>query len=276
MDIFLAIFLGIIQGLSEFLPISSSAHLIFFQEFLGISQANLAFDTLLHLGTLLAVFTFFYKDILEMIKAFLLSIIDIFAGNFLKGIERNPYKKLVWLVLIASIPTGIIGFLFKNDFEAMFGGVTLPAFFLLITGILLFLSQRINIGNRSIKNMGILDTLIIGIVQGLAIIPGISRSGSTISTGLFLGLNKEFAAKFSFLLSIPAIIGATLVQIKDISLGLDSNLMVYIMGFLAAAITGYIAISVLIDFIKNRSLDVFAYYCWFIATVILAYEFIIL
>ncbi|MDL2246306.1 undecaprenyl-diphosphate phosphatase [Methanobrevibacter sp. OttesenSCG-928-K11] len=276
MDIFLAIFLGIIQGLSEFLPISSSAHLIFFQEFLGISQANLAFDTLLHLGTLLAVFTFFYKDILEMIKAFFLSIIDIFAGNFLKGIERNPYKKLVWLVLIASIPTGIIGFLFKSDFEAMFGGVTLPAFFLLITGILLFLSQRINIGNRSIKNMGILDTLIIGIVQGLAIIPGISRSGSTISTGLFLGLNKEFTAKFSFLLSIPAIIGATLVQIKDISLGLDSNLMVYIMGFLAAAITGYIAISVLIDFIKNRSLDVFAYYCWFIAIVILAYEFIIL
>ncbi|WP_409201107.1 undecaprenyl-diphosphatase UppP [Methanobrevibacter sp. DSM 116169] len=266
MDIFSAIIIGIIQGLTEFLPISSSAHLIFFQELLGVSQSNLSFEILLHLGTLIAVIAYFIKDIIKLIEAFFLSILDIFSGKFKKGLNINPYKKLAWLIIIASIPTGIIGFLFKDIFEGMFQSVTIPAVFLIVTGVLLYLSQRINIGNRNINDINSKDALIIGITQGLAIIPGISRSGSTLSTGLFLGLNKEFAAKFSFILSIPAIIGANLFEFKNITAALD---ITYLCGFIAAIIVGYLTISILLEIIKKKKLDIFAYYCWIVGIAIL-------
>ncbi len=277
MDIIQAIFIGIVQGLTEFLPVSSSAHLIFVQQFMGLSadQANLAFDTLLHLGTLLAVVSYFFKDIVEMIKAFFLSIADIFKGRFIQEFRNNQYKKLAWLVIIGSIPAGIIGVLFKSAFEGMFHSVTLPAFLLLITGVLLFVSQRVNVGNRNIKQMGLKETLIIGLGQAIAILPGISRSGATISTGLLLGLEKEFVAKFSFILAIPAILGATLIQIKDIGVGLDANMVPYVFGFLAALISGYLAISLLLKLIKERSLDIFAYYCWIAGGIILIYSLLL-
>jgi undecaprenyl-diphosphatase len=271
MDIIQAIIVGIVQGLTEFLPISSSAHLIFFQEFLGLTQANLAFDTLLHLGTLVAVIIYFFKDIIQMIRAFFSSLSDIFRGKFKEGFENNPYKKLTWLVIIGTIPAGLMGVFFKDIIEGMFQSFAIPAFFLLVTGVLLYISQRINVGNRSIRKMGIKDTVIVGFAQGLAILPGISRSGATISSGLLLGLEKEFAAKFSFILAIPAILGATLIQLKDISLGLDANLTAYVFGFLAAAISGYLAISLFLRLIREKNLDIFAYYCWIVGTAILVY-----
>lgn len=274
MDIIYAIIVGIVQGLTEFLPISSSAHLIFFQQFLGLEQANLAFDTLLHLGTLVAVGIYFYKDLIRMFKAFFSSIKDIFKGKFKEGYKNDPYKKLTWLVIVGTIPAGLIGVFFKDIIEGMFQSFAIPAFFLLITGLLLYVSQRINIGNRTIRKMGMKDTIIIGLAQGLAIIPGISRSGATISSGLLLGLNKEFTAKFSFILAIPAILGATIVQLKDISIGLDLNMLVYIAGFLAAAISGYFAISLLLRLIRTKNLDIFAYYCWIIGIAILIYFFL--
>ncbi|MDR2967359.1 MAG: undecaprenyl-diphosphatase UppP [Methanobacteriaceae archaeon] len=273
MDIIQAVIIGIIQGLTEFLPISSSAHLIFIQELLGVEQANLAFDVLLHFGTLIAVVGYFYKDLVEMIKAFFSSIVDIFRGKFKQGFKEDKYKKLAWMVIIGTIPVGLVGIFFNDQIEVMFQTVTVPAFFLLITGILIYTSQRINIGNRNIEKTGIKDSILVGISQALALIPGLSRSGTTIATGLYLGFDKEFAAKFSFLLAIPAILGATLVQLKDISTGLDSNIMVYIFGFLAAFISGYLAISILLKFIREKSLDIFAYYCWIVGAAILIYSF---
>jgi len=272
MDIIQAIIIGIVQGLTEFLPISSSAHLIFIQELLGVEQANLAFDVLLHFGTLIAVIGYYYKDIIKMIKAFFSSIADIFRGKFKQGFREDQYKKLAWMVIIGTVPVAIVGILFNDEIEAAFQTVTIPAFFLLITGLLLYTSQRINIGNRSIEKTGIKDSIIVGIGQALAIIPGLSRSGTTIASGLYLGFDKEFAAKFSFLLAIPAILGATLVQLKDIGTGLDSNLTAYVFGFLAALISGYIAISLLLKLIREKSLDVFAYYCWVVGAAILIYS----
>jgi undecaprenyl-diphosphatase len=274
MDILQGIIIGIVQGLTEFLPISSSAHLIFIQHILNVEQGNLAFDVLLHLGTLIAVIGYFYKDVIEMIKAFIMSIIDLFNGNFVKGFKEDNYKKLAWFVIIGTIPIGFVGVFFKSTIESTFNTLIIPGFFLIITGILLYSSQRINVGNKSIAQGNIKDIIIVGISQGLAILPGLSRSGTTISAGLFVGFDKEFAAKFSFLLSIPAILGATIVQIKDIGTGLDSNLLPYIFGFLVAFISGYLAISLLLKIIKEKSLDVFAYYCWIVGICILIYFFI--
>ncbi|MCL2115378.1 MAG: undecaprenyl-diphosphatase UppP [Methanobrevibacter sp.] len=272
MDILQGIMIGIVQGLTEFLPISSSAHLIFIQKLLGVEQANLAFDVLLHFGTLIAVVGHFYKDIVEMIKAFFSSIVDIFKGNFQNGFKEDSYKKLAWMVIIGTIPVALVGILFNAEIEAVFQTVTVPAFFLIITGTLLYTSERINLGNRNIEKTGIKDSIIVGISQALAIIPGLSRSGTTISSGLFLGFDKEFAAKFSFLLAVPAILGATLVQLKDIGTGLDSNMLAYVFGFLAALISGYLAISLLLKLIKEKSLDIFAYYCWIVGAAILVYS----
>ena len=270
MDIIQAIIVGIVQGLTEFLPISSSAHLIFIQHILNVNQ-TLPFDVLLHLGTLVAVFGYFVKDIIAMLKAFFGSIIDIFKGQFKKGFKEDNYKKLAWMVLIGTIPVGFVGLMFESAVETTFKSLMIPAIFLLVTGILLYVSQRINIGKKTVKDMGLKETAIVGISQGIAILPGLSRSGTTISAGLLAGLDKEFAARFSFLLSIPAILGATVTQIPKMSLGFDSSLFAYIFGFIAAAISGYLAISIVLKLIKEKSLDVFAYYCWIVGVAVLIY-----
>ncbi|MBZ9571137.1 undecaprenyl-diphosphatase UppP [Methanobrevibacter sp. TMH8] len=272
MDILQAIIVGIVQGLTEFLPVSSSAHLIFVQEFFGINQSALAFDVLLHLGTLLAVVSYFFKDIIEMIKAFFSSIADIFRGRFRQGFKEDQYKKLVWMVIIGTIPVGIIGLVFNDQVEAAFNSITIPAFFLLITGVLLYVSQRWNVGNKNIKDVGLKEAILVGIGQACAIIPGLSRSGTTIASGLLIGLDKEFAAKFSFLLAVPAILGASVTELGGITTGLDTNFLPYILGFLAALVSGYLAISILLKLIRERSLDIFVVYCWIVGAAILVYS----
>jgi len=275
MDIIQGIIIGLVQGLTEFLPVSSSAHLIFIQSILGVGENNLAFDVLLHLGTLVAVIIYYIKDIVKMIEAFILSILDIFKGKFIEGFRKNPYKKLSWFVIVGTIPAGIVGKIFNSQIESAFNTLIFPGFFLLITGTLLYFSQRINIGNRKINKIGFKDAIIIGISQAIAILPGISRSGTTISTGLLLGINKEFAAKFSFLLSIPAILGAGIIEVNDLGVNLDTNIYVYVFGFLTALISGYLGISILIKTIKEKSLDFFACYCWIVGILVLIYLFII-
>lgn len=272
MDILQAIFIGIVQGLTEFLPVSSSAHLIFVQELLGVNQPGLAFDVLLHLGTLIAVISYFFKDIIEMIKAFFSSIADLFRGKFKQGFKEEPYKKLAWMVIIGTIPVGIIGVVFDAEVEAAFNSITIPAFFLLITGVLLYVSQRLNVGHKDIKDSSLKEAILVGIGQACAIIPGLSRSGTTIASGLLIGLDKEFAAKFSFILAVPAILGATVTQLDGIGAGLGANLFPYLLGFLAAVISGYLAISILLKLIRERSLDVFAFYCWIVGAAILVYS----
>ncbi len=253
MTIIDAVILGLVQGLTEFLPISSSGHLVIGQHLLNFSGPNLTFDIVLHLGTLLAVFVFFWKDIQKILLSF---------TN--KG---DPHwRKVALLVLLGTVPTGLIGILFKDSFEKMFSSVQLVAVMLIVTGIILFAADRVSRADRPLFGIRFLDALVIGVVQGLAIIPGISRAGSTIATGLFLKIEADAAARFSFLLSIPAIMGAVVLEGKDI-LGhaMDGSGTAFFAGFFTAAISGWLAIKILMEVLKRKRLSIFSYYCWLAA-----------
>ncbi|WP_296786064.1 undecaprenyl-diphosphate phosphatase [uncultured Methanobrevibacter sp.] len=262
MDIIQGIIIGIVQGLTEFLPVSSSAHLVFIQKILGV-QSSLAFDTFLHLGTLIAVMWFFRYDIYKMLMSWVASLQDILQGRFKEGFYEDPYKRLAWYVLLATVPVGIVGVLFEDSVDALFSGALyVPAFFLFVTGTILYLSQRMTSGEINYNTITKKEALFMGLGQACAILPGLSRSGTTIAAGLTIGLNKEFAAKFSFILSIPAILGAFVLQLKDIGSAMDANFLPVFLGFIASIIAGYMAIKWMLDLIQNKSLDIFAYYCW--------------
>lgn len=268
MDIIAAIILGVVQGLTEFLPVSSSAHLVIFHELVKF-EANLAFDTVLHVGTLLAVVGYYFKDVISLIKAFFISLKDLIEGEFVESFKNDEYVRMVWLIIIATIPTGIIGLVFKDFFESLFSNISAVGFFLLITGVLLWYSEKVKTGDKDVKKSCAKDSLLIGLAQSCAIAPGISRSGATIASSLILGMDRETAARFSFLLSIPAILGAAIVQVKDIGAGMTDGLWVYVLGFIAATISGYIAIKVLLKVIREKSLTIFSYYCWIVGSIIL-------
>ena len=267
LDILSAIILGAVQGISEFLPISSSGHLVLVPALLGI-ETGLAFDTILHIGTLVALFTFFWKDIINLIKGFILSIIDLTEGVdiFKRELHRVPEKRFAWLIIVGTIPTGIMGILLKDAIETIFRGTLFVGIFLLVTAAVLYYSESHSSGQITQKDMSFKQALIVGICQGLAVFPGISRSGSTIASGLCLGLNREYAARYSFLLSIPAVIGAGLIQIKDIAT-LDASVSVLLAGFISSVIFGYLSIKLLMKMIKGWSLDIFAYYCTIIGII---------
>ena len=269
LDIISAIILGAVQGLSEFLPISSSGHLALIPHLLGV-ETGLAFDTVLHIGTLIAIFSFFWKDIINLIKGFLLSIIDLTEGvdTFKKGLIEVPEKRFAWLIIVGSIPTAIIGILLKDAIETIFRGTVFIGFFLIVTGLILYYSERHSSGDVTVRDMSFKQSIIIGLCQGLAVLPGISRSGSTIAAGLCLGLEREYAARYSFLLSVPAVLGAGLIQIKDIA-SIDASLTVLFAGFVSSVIFGYLAIKLLMKMIKGWSLDIFAYYCWIVGALTL-------
>ncbi|MEM4196326.1 MAG: undecaprenyl-diphosphatase UppP [Methanothermobacter sp.] len=271
MDVLQAIIIGTVQGLTEFLPISSSGHLVLVPQMMGV-KSSLAFDTLLHVGTLVAVVTYFWGDIVHMIRSFISSLRDIPGGNFRNGMEEDPFKRLAWMVIIGTIPAALAGVLFKDFFESLFSSIAAVGFFLIVTGLLLWGSERISARIReklSVEKLGVRDSLIIGGAQALAIAPGISRSGATISAGLFLGFERELAARYSFLLSIPAILGAALIQVKDISAGMDLLGASMIAGFVASAVSGYIAIKFLLKLIRERDLYIFAYYCFALGLLVL-------
>ena len=268
MDIIQGIIIGIVQGLTEFLPVSSSAHLMFAQKILGV-ESSLAFSTFLHLGSLLAVLIFFRADIYKMLRAWLLSVGDILQHRFREGFYSDPYKRLSWYVILATIPVGLVGVLFESQVDSLFAGaVYVPGFFLFVTGTILYLSQRMASGQIDMSHMGWFQSLFMGLGQACAIMPGLSRSGTTIAAGLVMGLDKEFAAKFSFILSIPAIFGAFIVQLKDIGLSMGNDGAAVMLGFIAAFISGYMAIKWLLDLIQNKSLDIFAYYCWIVGIIV--------
>ncbi|WP_407454069.1 undecaprenyl-diphosphatase UppP [Methanobrevibacter sp.] len=268
MNILQAIIIGVVQGLTEFLPVSSSAHLVFAHNILNV-ESSLAFDVFLHLGTLIAVLWFFRWDIIKMLKSWWLSIGDILQGRFMQGFRDDPYKRLAWYVILATIPVGIVGVLFEDAVDSLFAGALyVPAFFLFVTGTILYLSQRMPGGNINLNNITKKEALFMGLAQACAVLPGLSRSGTTISAGLVAGLDKEFAAKFSFILSIPAIFGAFIFQLKDIGSAMDANFLPIFLGFVASIIAGYFAIKWMLDLIQNKSLDIFAYYCWVVGIVV--------
>ncbi len=277
MDILSAIVLGVVQGLTEFLPVSSSGHLVIFHEIFGMNdleESHLLFDTMLHVGTIVSILLVYRKDIVELIIAFFEMILDAFKGKF--DVKTSPEKRMVWLLIIGTIPAVIIGLIFKDIFEMMFKSIRLVGFTLLFTGFLLLLTNRIAKGSKNEKTTSYSNALFIGLFQSLAIIPGISRSGSTIVGGLLNGLKKEFAIKFSFLMSIPAILGAAVLQIPDISKrSFDSaSIFPYIIGTIMAAVVGFFAIKFLIKLLEKGKFYIFSYYCWTVGLISIIYSFL--
>lgn len=266
MNLFEAILLGIVQGATEFIPVSSSAHLLLVPAVLGMEQPGLAFIGVIHLGTLLAVLLYFARDLWS-----------IFRGVW-RGIkERQPLgnadARLGWFIVLGTIPAVTAGLLLNDFFERLFEAPVPAAFALLITGVLLVIAERILTGTKQITDITWLDALIIGIFQMFALFPGISRSGSTITGALGRGLTREAGARFSFLLGIPAIAGAGLLSLGDVlSPSREFATVYYIAGFLAAFIAGYLCIYFLLSYLKRHSLYVFAAYCFVVGGAYLLFQ----
>ena len=258
-----AIILGIIQGLTEPLPVSSSAHLVIIPALItGFHQPSVFFDVVLHLGTLVAVVFFLRKEIADIIASILPETALKGALPAATGEERTANRRLLLLIVVATFLTGVIGILFNDRIERLFESVETTAAMLLITGLLLFLSDRIKKGKREKGAMNLTDGIVIGLVQAAALIPGISRSGSTIAFGIFRRLERETAARFSFLLSIPAIAGAAVLKAADMTQIPAGDLIVMGAGFLSAAGAGFFALKLLFMVINRTGLTPFAYYCW--------------
>lgn len=279
MDIIQAIILGIVQGLAEFLPVASAGQVILVTHILGVtfpSQSDaLAFNTLLHLGTLTAIVGFFYKDLIKIIKAFVASLLDIFQKKFKKGLKEDVYKRLAWLMLMSTIPAAIVGGLFNKQFEILFGSVVAVGIFLIINGFILYSTNYAKKGEDKVRQLSFRNAFLIGVFESLALFPGISRSGTSISAGLFLGLERECAARYAFLIALPVIAAAVLFEIKNIGALSQNSPVAMVAAYLAVVIFGYLSIGLLIRLIKSTSLKIFAYYCWIVGalTLILSYAY---
>ncbi len=260
-----ALILGVLQGLTEFLPVSSSGHLVLGQSILGLKEPELLFDVLLHVGTLAAVIVFYGKDIRRIAWGWCSSLLGKDSGD---GAARTG-----WLLILGSIPAGIVGVFLGDLVEQMFASPKLAACALLGTGGILSLSEPRKGGGREEAQMTAKDALIIGLFQAFAIVPGISRSGATIAAALMRGVAREQAARFSFLLSVPAILGAFALKIKDLEGPLGARLLPYAVGALAAAIVGTLALGWLIRLVRGGNLARFRYYCWGAGSVALIYLF---
>lgn len=248
----MAVLLGLIQGLTEFLPVSSSGHLVLAQSLMsGFSQPGLLFDTLLHLATLFAVLLFFR----ERVKNLMLAFFGIFFQQYRIVYYQN--KNFLWGIVIASIPTAVIGLSLESSVEHLFATPSFVGYFLIFTSVLLVLSDKM----KSTGEVTLPKSFFIGIMQGIAVIPGISRSGSTVAVGLFLGIKREEMAEFTFLMSVPAIFGAALLQVRHLETLPVGQLPAYGIGMFAAFLSGLFAISFMVYFIKRANLKVFALYC---------------
>ncbi len=264
-------FFGAVQGITETLPISSSGHLIILGEVFAIEQGNdLTFEILLHMGSLIAVIYFYRKSLGELIKNF-------FAYLFKKDPEKKADFKYGWLIVLATIPAGIIGFLFNDIIAKYLASLLTVGIGLIITGIILYFISKIPKGNKEKADITWFDALFIGIVQAFAIIPGISRSGSTVSAGLSRKINIDNALKFSFLLFIPVSLGASLLDIIHfINNPLATKLFIpYLIAFLAATLFTLISLNIFINIIKKGKLNYFAGYCFLVGLVVFIISFII-
>ncbi len=242
--------LGIVQGLTEFLPISSSGHLVIAEHLLGLSFTDLSLELILHLGTLLAVFVYFRKQIWTLIDALI----------NLKDKEKHTNRLFSFYVIAAMIPTGIIGLALRETLKANKNELNLVGTALIFTALLLFTSNIIQKKQKTTKPLNLFSSLLIGIGQGIAVIPGLSRSGSTIATALMTGISKKQAAEFSFILSIPAILAATVLE-------LDTSIMFtpsYLVGMLCSFVAGMFAIHFLMKLITKGGFHLFGYYCLFV------------
>jgi undecaprenyl-diphosphatase len=255
---FQAVFLGLIQGLTEFIPVSSSGHLVIAQHFFEIQEEQILFNVILHIGTLIPIFIIFWQDIKDML------------------LLKKEKRKETFYILLAIIPTGIIGVLFEDFFERLFSNAYLTALMLIVTGLILYVTEKIDGGEKEVEELKFWQPLLVGLAQGGAIIPGISRSGTTIAASLFQGLNREAAARFSFLMSIPVIGGAGFLQFLNVveSGSFKLELKIVLLGFFSAVISGYLAIKILLKVLAEKKLDYFSYYCWLAAAAVIIINFI--
>jgi undecaprenyl-diphosphatase len=275
-----ALILGVVQGLTEFIPISSSAHLIIVPWLFGWNDPvleSLPFDVSLHLGTLIAVLAFFAADWVRLIRGVIASLVERKIGN-------NPDRRLGWLLIIGTVPGALAGILGESKIEEWFhqsgaeprpSAMIVMAIIIALLGLALWIAERLARHVRGLNQLNLKDSLLIGLAQGFAIFPGVSRSGSTITAALALGLNRQDAARFSFLLSAPIIAGAGLKSLLDVYRDLKAGaisqpeLILFPIGFLAAAISGYFCIKYLLRFLQRNSTDIFVYYRWALAILII-------
>jgi undecaprenyl-diphosphatase len=256
MTVIEALLWGILQGLTEFLPVSSSGHLVLVPWLLGRGPSSMTFDILVHFGTLLAVLIYFRRDLLVLVRG---------AWHLLRHRRlATPEARLTWLVALSALPAGLVALLLRDFLEQLFGVPPVAAALLLVTGTIMFLAERLAAHQRDTASLSGPEAVVIGVAQSVALAPGISRSGVTISAGLTLGLRRPDAARFSFLMAIPVVLGATALEAFDLLKGVtppESPLALGV-GFVAALVSGYAAIALLLRHLQRHGLRPFAYYCW--------------
>lgn len=264
LELLQAIVLGVVQGLTEFLPVSSSGHLLLGQYFLGMDQDRfgLTFDAAIHTGTMAAIIFFFRRDLLRMAGAFVRSLR---GPNFA---ERD--QKMAYLILVATLPAGVVGLLFQDFFENGVRSPWLVAFNLVLVGVLFIVGEIVGRQNRTSDKLGFGEAFGIGLAQTGALFPGVSRSGGTITLGLFLGLRRDEAARFSFLMSVPITTAAALLSLFDaFGSGIDAgDALLFVVGSVTSGVVGYLAIKFLLNYLAGHSLRVFAYYRFALAAVV--------
>lgn len=264
MNFLSSIFLGLVQGVAEFLPISSSGHLSLFQHFFGLAEsgATMFFDVLLHLGTLIAIFVYYWKDIVSLVKEFIRMVSAPFSKDK-KQKRLTPTGRMILMIIVGTLPLLAI-YPIKDKVEALYSNTLFVGFALLVTGCLLFFSDRMGRGRKTARTATMLDALLVGVGQALAVVPGLSRSGTTISAGLMRGFQRKFAVRYSFLMSIPAVLGANILSIGDaVAEGIDPAMLPgYIVGTIVAAVSGYFAIRLVNLLADKGKFGNFAYYCW--------------
>ena len=264
MTLFRAFFLGILQGATEFLPVSSSGHLVLVPWLLGWESSGLAFDAVVHWGTAVAVIVYFWEDWVSLVGAALRSLADIVRPQrdlVSDGVESS--SRLAWLILLGTVPGVLVGYFLEDFFEEMFARPAAAGGFLLVTAVLLTASERLGRHERELDELGWVDALVVGMGQALAIFPGISRSGATIATGLVQGMKREPAARFSFLLATPIILGAGFLKVVQLARvgGLMAQAPALTIGFITAALVGFGCIHFLLQYLQRRRLYPFAVYC---------------
>ena len=264
MSVLTAVLLGLVQGIAEFLPISSSGHLAIAEHLLNMQGASNVpdfFDVLLHLGTLFAVFAAYWDDIRDMVVEFFTGIGDLAHHRTPNPVP--PARRLILLIIVGTLPLFVM-VPFRRFFSSLGDNMYFIGGALIFTGILLFVSDRVRHGRKSEKTATLLDALLVGVGQAIATMPGISRSGMTITTGCFMGFERKFAVRFSFLLSIPAVLGANILSLKDaIETGIVwAEVPMYLVGVVTAAVVGYVCIRLLRMVAEKGRFGAFAYYCW--------------
>lgn len=262
MTYLMSVILGFIQGVAEFLPISSSGHLSIFQNWFGLEEPDNLFNVLLHFATLIAVCLVYWRDIVDMVQEFFRGV----AALTKRGGERGPVppaRRLVMMVILGTLPLALV-LPVKDQVEALGGSNLFVGIALLFTGVILFLSDHMARGKKNARTATVKDALLVGCAQAVAVIPGLSRSGCTISAGMALGFDRTFAVRYSFLLSLPAVLGATLLKVIDVAKdGVDTALLpIYLVGMVVAGVVGYFSIRLVNLLAQKNQFGRFAYYCW--------------